>query len=175
MMLVTLKTQGLQMLEQIRTFLEGSQPLDFAAPHRGAAYDFISRQLRRLTYDQLGRADKGLVRRYLCKVTGLSRAQMARLIRQLRDTGRIADRRGSPARPFARRYTREDILLLAEVDGLHDTLSGPATRKLCERAFTLFGDRRFERLAGISNGHLYNLRHGSTYRRCRGPVIRPGR
>jgi len=171
MMLVTLKTQGLQTLEQIRGFLQGSQPLDFEVPQRGAAYAFVGQQLHHFAYGRLGRADKGLVRRYLCKVTGLSRAQMTRLIGQLRETGRIIDRRGTPARPFPRRYTREDALLLAEVDVLHGTLSGPATRKLCERAWQLFGDRRFERLAGISNGHLYNLRHGSTYQRRRGPMI----
>jgi len=34
----------------------------------------------------------------------------------------------------------------------------------------LFHDERFERLAGISNGHLYNLRHSVTYRGCRGTV-----
>jgi len=170
MMLVTLKTQGLQTLEQIRAFLEGSQPLGFEAPRREAAYAFVGQQLRRFSYARLGKADKGLVRRYLCKVTGFSRAQMTRLIRQLRDTGRIIDRRGAPAQPFARRYTREDVLLLAEVDALHGTLSGPATRKLCERASTLYGDLRFERLAGISNGHLYNLRQSPTYKRRRGPV-----
>ena len=51
---------------------------------------------------------------------------------------------------------------------LHGTLSGPATRKLCARAYPLFDDRRFERLARISNGHLYNLRHSTTYQRRRG-------
>jgi hypothetical protein len=50
---------------------------------------------------------------------------------------------------------------------LHGTLSGPATRKLCERASTVFGDQRFERLAGISNGHLYNLCHSTGYQRIR--------
>ena len=47
-------------------------------------------------------------------------------------------------------------------------MSGPAARKLCARAYHRFGDRRFERLAGISNGHLYNLRHSTTYQRRRG-------
>ena len=50
------------------------------------------------------------------------------------------------------RYTREDIRLLARVDALRGTLAGPAIRKLCERAYTVFHDPRFERLAGISNG-----------------------
>ena len=76
----------------------------------------------------------------------------------------LADHRHAPSRPFPRRYTNTDVELLAEVDALHGTLSGPATRRLCARASQLFGDLRFERLAGISNGHLYNLRRSKTYR-----------
>ena len=95
---------------------------------------------------------------------------MTRLITRFRKSGRLQDRRGPPAKPLARRYTPADIRLLAEVDVLHGTLSGPATRKLCERAYTRFGEARFERLAGISTGHLYNLRHGTTDQRKRGPL-----
>jgi transposase InsO family protein len=169
-MIVTLKTQGLQTLEQVRAFLEGSQTLDFEVPTREVAYDWIAAELRRLKYTRLGKVNKGLVKRYLEKVTGISRAQLNRLIAQFRDTGRIRDRRGPPAKPFARRYTPADIRLLAEVDTLHGTLSGPATRKLCERAYEVFGDTRYERLASISNGHLYNLRSSRTYQRQRGSV-----
>jgi hypothetical protein len=169
-MIVTLQTHGLQTLEQIRSFLEGNQILEFEPPQRKAAYEFVSQTLQRLDYARLGRADKGLVRHYLCKLTGLSRAQVTRLISQFHKTGRIKDQRGAPARPFPRRYTTADLLLLAEVDALHGSLSGPATRKLCERAYAVFADARFERLAGISNGHLYNLRQSQTYRRRRGNV-----
>jgi len=171
-MIVTLKTQGLQTLEQVGAFLEGSQPLGFDAPARETAYAWIADELRRLNYTRLGKANKGLVRRYLEKVTGISRAQMNRLIQQFRDSGRIIDRRGPPAKPFARRYTQEDVRLLAETDALHGTLSGPATRKLCERAYTRFGDARYARLAMISNGHLYNLRGSQAYQRQRGPVAK---
>jgi hypothetical protein len=63
------------------------------------------------------------------------------------------------------------VRLLAEAGTLHGTLlSGPATRKLCERAYTLFGDARHSRLAAISNGHLYNLRQPRAYRQRRGGV-----
>ncbi len=169
-MIVTLKTQGLQTMEQIRAFLEGAQALDFDPPARDALYEWIADELRRFRYIRLGKADKGLLRRYLEKVSGLSRAQMTRLIRQFRDTGAIHDRRGAPTKPFPRRYTDRDIRLLAEIDTLHGTLSGPATRKLCERAYSVFGDDRFQRLASISNGHLYNLRASRTYQRQRGSV-----
>ena len=49
-MIVTLKTQGLQTLEQVRAFLEGSQPLGFEAPAREAAYDWVAGELRRFRY-----------------------------------------------------------------------------------------------------------------------------
>jgi hypothetical protein len=52
--------------------------------------------------------------------------------------------------------------MLAEMDALHGTVSGPATKKLMARALLLFGDARFERLAGISVSHLYNLRRGTS-------------
>ena len=85
----------------------------------------------------------------------------------LPDTGEVIDRRGPPpGQPFPRRYTHADIGWLAELDAIHGTLSGtlsgPTTRKFCARAFHRFGDPRFERLAAISNGHLYNLRHSIT-------------
>ena len=62
---------------------------------------------------------------------------------------------------FQLRYT----LLLAETDALHRTLSGSPARKILERSWKLFGDQRDVRLARISNGHLYNLRHSQGYQR----------
>jgi len=167
-MIVTLRTEGLQNLEQIKTFLEGSAPLGFEPPGREAVYGWLATELRRFGYARLGKADKGLLRQYLAKVTGLSRAQLTRLIGQFVQHGTISDRRGRPAKPFARRYTAQDVRLLAEIDTLHGTLSGPATRRLCERAYHCFGDERYQRLAGISNGHLYNLRQPPAYKGLRG-------
>lgn len=53
--------------------------------------------------------------------------------------------------------------LLAELDSLHDTLSGPATKVLAQRAYRAFGDVRYARLAQISVSHLYRLRASATY------------
>ena len=150
-------------LEAVRGLLAGSRDESVLVPGRKAAYAHIGKVLRRFSYWKLGRADKGLVRRYLERTTGLSRAQLTRLVGRYLAEGELVDRRKGAARPFRRKCRRADILLLAEVDGLHGTLSGPATRKLCERAWQVFGDARFERLAGISNGHLYNLRRSRPY------------
>ncbi len=166
-MIVTLLTHRLQTLEQVRAFLDGTDAIELAAADRQAACDFISQALKHFRYQRLGKVERGLITRYLGRVTGLSRQQLVRLIAQCRLTGAIHDRRGTPAKPFARRYTDDDSRLLAELDTLHGNLSGPATRKLCERAFKIFGDSRYQRLAQISNGHLYNLRHSKPYQRVR--------
>ena len=167
-MIVTLQTQRVRTLEQVRAFLEGSEAMDFVEGEREGVYDLVRRTLVQLGYPSLGKADKGLVKRYPGKLTGLSRAQLTRLIAQHRQTGRVEDRRGGPpAKPFGRRYTRGDIRLLAEVDAELGQMSGPATRAVLRREWHTFGHSRFERLAGLSNGHLYNLRKTKTYRNIR--------
>ena len=155
-------------MAQVRAFVSGNEPISFTLEDRHAAYGWITDTLRQFGYARCKRVDKGVLRRYLLKVTGLSRAQVARCIAQFTDGGAIRDRRRAPAVPFVRRYTAEDIRLLAQMDALHGTLSGTTTRKLCERAFKVHGDARYERLAGISNGHLYNLRRHKTYQSGRG-------
>ncbi len=157
-------------MDQVRAFLEGTEEVDFAVSSRTERQRWIAQSLDQLGYMRLGKKDRGLVLRYLCRVTGYSRQQMTRLVGQWRRTGRVEDRRRAPARPFATRYTVADAALLAELDTLHGTLSGPAAKKLCERAYERFGDGRFERLAGISVSHLYNLRRGKVYLRKRGRV-----
>ena len=172
-MIVTLQTERVRTLDQVRAFVEGSEAVDFTGADRESVYEFVRRTLVRLSYERLGKPDKGLVRRYLAKVTGLSRAQLTRLIGQHREAGRIEDRRGgAPACPFERRYTRADIRQLAAVDAALGQMSGPATRALMRRQYAVFGDERFERLAGLSNGHLYNLRRSVTYRRRRTVVAK---
>ena len=167
-MIVTLHTQELQTLPQVQVFVSSNEALTLTLTDRIAAYNWMSDTLKQFHYGRCTRADKGVLRQYLLKVTGFSRAQVGRCIKQFIDAGAIRDRRRAPAVPFARRYTTEDIRLLAEMDVLHGTLSGTTTRKLCERAFKVHGDVRFERLAGISNGHLYNLRQHKTYQSKRG-------
>jgi len=76
-------------------------------------------------------------------------------------------RRQRTSNGFQCKYTREDKMLLAEVDRLVDSCSGTTVKIYCQRAFEQFGDLRFERLAGISVSHLYNLRESKVYQRCR--------
>ena len=150
-------------LEQIRALLEAADGLRFQACDRVERYAWIEKVLTEQDYRKLRRAAKGLLRRYRGKRTGLSRAQLARLIQRY-ESG-LALRPGAyRRRRFPVRYTNADIALLAEVDSAHETLSGPATRKILERAYYEFGDARFKRLAGISVAQIYRLRRRPAYR-----------
>ncbi len=80
-----------------------------------------------------------------------SRAQVARLTSQYRETGRIEDRRRGPTHPFPRRYTKADIGLLAGVDETLGGLCGAVTPRMMQRQYEVFGDARFERLAGFAS------------------------
>jgi len=163
-------TTRLGTMDQVRAFLDGTGCVEFAIPGRLERRAWIARSLTELGYARLRKAERGLVVCYLRRVTGYSRQQITRLIAQWRRTGGVEDRRRGPAKPFTTRYTAADTALLAEVDTLHGTLSGPATKKLCERAWKRFRDGRFQRLAGISVSHLYNLRRSRAYVRKRGKV-----
>ena len=165
---MTLHTQLLTSLEEVRAFLDGNAAVTFAAPVAEERYRWLETTLRQFRYDTLKRADKGLLQVFLRKVTGYSRAQLMRLIGQWRSGRRIADRRGPPRHPFARRYTATDVSALVALDRLHHQLSGPAAKKLAERAATVFGDAAYTRLATISVAHLYNLRASAGYQRQRG-------
>ena len=166
-MILTLQTHGLQTLEEVRRFLSGNEAVDFVLSDRVSAYSFIVETLVKFRYRGLPRRDKGAIRAYLMKMTGKSESQVTRLIRQYLDTGRIRDRRGAVDHAFRRRYTKADIGLLAEVDEALGQLCGHATRAVMRRMHEEYGDERFERLAGVSNGQFYNLRKSTTYQRRR--------
>ncbi|MGH8589259.1 MAG: integrase, partial [Gammaproteobacteria bacterium] len=108
--------------------------------------------------------EKGVVLRYLMRTTGYSRQQVTRLVRHYRSRGCLRKHYQTPAHGFARKFTAADRALLAETDRVHGTLSGPATKRLLQRAFEVFGDRRYARLATLSVSHLYNLRASAGYR-----------
>jgi transposase InsO family protein len=95
-------------------------------------------------------------------MTGLSRAQSTRLIGSYVRIGRVAVKPSGRPR-YQRHYTPADIELLAAVDEAHERLSGPATRHILKREFEIYGKPEFQRLAALSNGHLYNLRHSPRY------------
>jgi transposase InsO family protein len=158
-------------LEQMKALVESSRAVRFFIEGREALYALLMRVLKNQRYAELSREHRGIVRLFLAKVTGRSRAQITRLISQWLEARTIQARRPSRRR-FPTRYTGEDARLLAEVDAAHEDLSGPAVKKILQRAHEVFGRLEYKRLAGISVSHLYNLRRSKAYLKLRVRVER---
>jgi hypothetical protein len=126
-----------------------SSELSFQGRTRQEIYGWVDETLRRQRYDQLGRAERGVIRQYIVKLTGLSRAQATRLITQYLG-GEAVKPKAYRRRRFPSQYTGSDAELLAAVDEVYETLSGPATQKILYREYYDYKDGRCERLARIS-------------------------
>lgn len=150
-------------IDELKGLLKSLNGQTFEANNKAEAYKWIKRQLKQYRYDHLRKKQRGLVRLYLHTYTGYSPAQLSRLIEQW-----TTNRKLQPAEykrhKFARKFTREDIVLLAHVDTIHNLLSGPATRSILEREYSVFGKSEYKRLAGVSSSHIYNLRGTFVYR-----------
>jgi len=158
-------------LQQIEAFLNASQSIRFRGETQKQIYPWMEQVLVRQQYGQQKRAARGLLRRYLAKMTGLSRAQVTRLIARYRERGTVQPRAYQRHR-FPQRYTRADIELLATVDEAHENLSGPATQRILQREYRVYGKGQYQRLALISVSHLYNLRQQTHYRQRRLHYVR---
>ena len=147
----------------MQAFVLAAAALDITnTSSREEKYRWVDRHLTETRYLLLPRSNRRNIKEYVAARTGLSRAQVTRLVAQKKDMGRVLLLpRTQPSFPVA--YTPADIALLAKVDEAHNTLSGPATKRILEREFNVFGKKEYERLSHISVSHLYNLRGGTRY------------
>ena len=154
--------EQLQTLNQVKGFVEGSQRLEFRGLNTLERYRWTEELLRRFRYQKLKKEKKGLIKGYLLKVTGYSRAQITRLIGLYEQSGKVQLARYQRHR-FRQRYSPEDVALLAKTDELHGWLSGPATKKILERESAVYGHSEYANIAMISVSQIYNLRHSRRY------------
>ena len=162
-----MNAKDLTTIDQLSAFLEGTQRVAFeVASDKDSRYQWIQRTLVKFRYKSLRKPDKGVLIQYLVKVSGYSRQQITRLVKQYRDTGRLV-RRQRTVKGFSRRFTDDDIRLLVTMDMRHNTPNGLTMKKLCERAYVVFDEQAYHRLASISVAHLYNLRKSTPYLRQR--------
>lgn len=165
-------------LEQVKEFIESSKGIGFKGITLKEKYLWTEEVLRKFKYERLKKAGKGVIRKYIEKVTGYSRSQVNRLIGRYGESGEI-----KPAEYqrhcFPKKYTALEIALLEMTDELHDSLSGPATKKILEREYSVYGNREFENISKISVSQIYNFRKCRSYRgrrftHTRGVVSRIG-
>lgn len=163
-MTITMNDNSLVTLTQLEAFTKAADMILFRGAKRSEKYAWIQKLLTRFFYFHLRKRDKVTIRQYIMTMTGYSDAQVTRLIRQQKTHRHIVARGSLTRARFPTIYTPEDVALLLKMDNVHGRLSGPATKHVCQRAYTLFHDERFVRLKGISVSHLYNLRGTRQYR-----------
>jgi predicted DNA-binding transcriptional regulator AlpA len=152
-------------LEQVRAFLEASrETVRFAGCSRAEVYAWTERTLVQHQYGSLNRREKGLLRSYVAHMTGLSRAQITRLIERYTAYGRVKVT-AYQRQQFPTRYTKADVDLLAYVDQHHGNLSGPATKHILLREYAEYGQAAFRRVSEISVAQIYRLRNSAAYRK----------
>ena len=169
-MVINMDESLLRTIAQLQEFLKATPDVEFTA-HGGDSdrerYGRISRVLMRFDYPRGSRAERGVVRACLVRTSGYSRAQLTRLVTRWGDNRLgavpLARRYRAPAAPFARKYSYSDIELLVEMDRANEDVCGPAIVHLLQRAWRVYGDARYERLAGLSVSPLYNLRKSTGY------------
>ena len=76
-------------LDQSKAFLQASHPIRFEGQSTQQVYHWVEQVLCHQQYHQQSRGARGLPRLYLAKMTGLSRAQVTRLIARYRACGRV--------------------------------------------------------------------------------------
>ena len=141
--------EQLQTLDQVKRFIKGSQSIEFKGLIAREKYHWIEEVLKRFRYPKLQKEGKGLIKLYIMKVTGYSRAQLTRLISLYLQCGKV-----QPAKyqrhHFPQKYSAEDVALLAKTDELHGWLSGPATKKILERENEVYGHYEYASIAAKS-------------------------
>ena len=86
-MRLIMNDEKLQTIEQVRQFLEGSERVELRGVTVEEKYSWIEMVLVRFRYHRLKRAEKGMIRRYIEKVSGYSRSQVSRLIGEYKRRG----------------------------------------------------------------------------------------
>ena len=150
-------------LEQVKQFVDSSQGIEFSGLNIKEKYQWIEEVLKKFKYQWLKRNGKGILRRYIEKVTGYSRSQVARMVGRYQKSGMLRVTEYHRHR-FPEKYTMAEVALLAKTDELHGWLSGPATKRILEREYEVYGHAQFEKISGISVAQIYNLRHSKRYR-----------
>ena len=150
-------------IAQIKAFLKIDSAIKFKAVYKKEQYKWIDDVLIKFRYLRLKKKDKGIVRKYIIKMTNLSESQTDRIIAKKKKFGKVFLNSTGRHR-FPRKYTSTDIARLIETDNAHNRLSGPATKKILEREYKLFAKPDYHNISQISSSHIYNLRETRQYR-----------
>jgi len=161
-MTITMNDSHIISIAQIKQFLKIDSAIKFQSVSKKEKYEWINDILTKFGYFSIRKKDKGIIRGYIVKMTGLSQSQTGRIISRKRKFGRAFLNVRARHR-FPRKYDSMDIALLIKTDNSHERLSGPATKKILEREYKIFHKTEYNNVSQISIAHIYNLRATRQY------------
>lgn len=150
-------------IDQLKEFLKSNgSDTNFTAKDKKERNQWIENILTKFKYFSCKKKEKTVIKKYVARMTGLSKTQIKKLIGRKKKFGRI-----SPyeihRHKFQRKYFAADIALLVKTDNLHERMSGPAIKEILEREYKIFGKQEYKNISNISSPHIYNLRETRQY------------
>jgi len=110
--------KGIRTIEQVRQFLEGTADVEFEINTKAKRYEWIEETCVRFRYLELGKPDKGLLLKFLRKVSGYSDIQVKRFVRQYFETGRVRLRKLPSLRSSVRPWKISENFLIPVLENL---------------------------------------------------------
>jgi transposase len=150
-------------LSAIGEYLSKPPIIEFKSVSKKDRNTWIQNVIMDYKYLKCCRLDKGMLRKYIMRMTGISKSQLTRLINEYKRRGTLKPKEYKRHK-FERIYTKGDIELLADLDNAHECLAGPATVNIIKSDYANFKKTEYERLINISVSHLYRLRTTDRYK-----------
>ncbi len=162
-MMITMTNSKNPSLSELGDFLSRTPIIEFKSISKKDRNKWIQDVIMDYHYLKCSRKDKGVLRSYIMRMTGISKSQLTRLISNYKKQGSMKPKEYRRNK-FEKVYTQKDIELLAELDNAHERPSGPAIIKIMQSDYNDFGKTDYERLKDISVSHLYRLRDTGRYK-----------
>jgi len=152
-------------LADLNDFMKGNDDLGFNFTCKKDSYEWIESVLGRFDYFSFGKKQKGVLKKYLIKMTGYTDRHIKRLIRWYGLFGYLPVKDVRLRHKFDTVYSTDDLNLLVKTDNLHNRLNGMAVKKIFETEYLLYNKQEYKRLSKISVSHIYNLRQTVAYQK----------
>ena len=156
-MKTTMNTTHIKSIDEVSAFLQGTKSVEFSIESRSEKYEFVSRTLFKFKYQKLRKSKKTLIKRYLQKVTGYSKDNIKKLIREWVSERCLIIKKNNRNK-FVYKYNSTDIALLAKADEALHFPHGKSVKESLLREYEVFKNEKYCNISQISVSHIYNIR-----------------
>ena len=154
-----MKNTHISSIKEVEEFLQGNHKISFSITSKKERYELINNILFKFKYRKLNKKEKGLIKKYLMKLTRYTESHIKKLTKQWLDNkSKLAYTDTRNRNKFKKKYYPSDVALLIKTDSVHECVNGTATVSIMKREFNIFGNNKYKNISEISVSHLYNIR-----------------